>query len=565
MGVPRLFRWFCNNFPDQVCHFRDDFTKTIDHVYFDANGLLHNAAQKVHNYGQNKRMRTPYDTLTLEEKNEEVYKHFFDRILSLCKIISPRKTLFLAIDGPAPLSKQAQQRQRRFVSARSRGVQENGDVFDSNCITPGTEFMKNLTVFMRQSITTEMTRKCFSASTRLRVIFSPPTTPGEGEHKILDYIRGLDTQTQTQDTHCLFGPDGDLIMLTLSAHIPKMFLFREDIYNFGWYHLIDMGAAYQRMPLVLQPHAKVRRTPRDSVNDFIIQGFFVGNDFLPRIKMFYMLEEGIERMISGYSLTQCGLSQNDGFDIEGFTKFVAVISQNEEEHLVSQLGRRLKDIRFRDDTMISHTTETLPSTNADASKTISRVLDFEGYRASYYARASLTEMSDLEKRVRTMCFDYLKTLIWIFEYYVHGLPSWRWSYDWYYAPLMTDFSKFLTSMTPAERKKAQAFVKGGPSTPTEQLLSVLPPVSCGLVPEKVKEVMVDENSTLSRYYPRDFEIDYEGKMVEHEGIARLPFVSHARVREVVKSYSGGKLTRPVPYDQVYTVQEGKVTVEKIKK
>lgn len=70
-------------------------------------------------------------------------------------MIKPRKLFFMAIDGVAPRAKMNQQRGRRFRSAKDAEVLEEkakkkGEVlsnearFDSNCITPGTEFMARL-------------------------------------------------------------------------------------------------------------------------------------------------------------------------------------------------------------------------------------------------------------------------------------------------------------------------------------------------------------------------------------------------------------------------------------
>ena len=66
--------------------------------------------------------------------------------------------------------------------------EEDGYKFDSNVITPGTEFMHRLSNALKKYLIERTNNDEYW--TDLTVVFSDAGVPGEGEHKILDFIRG---------------------------------------------------------------------------------------------------------------------------------------------------------------------------------------------------------------------------------------------------------------------------------------------------------------------------------------------------------------------------------------
>lgn len=101
------------------------------------------------------------------------------------------------------------------LAAEGRNSIPNDKVFDSNCITPGTEFMLSLNEAFRDWISSQMKGDPFWKQSSAQVIFSGSDCPGEGEHKIMDYIRRARQEKDWSPDlrHVMYGLDADLIMV----------------------------------------------------------------------------------------------------------------------------------------------------------------------------------------------------------------------------------------------------------------------------------------------------------------------------------------------------------------
>ncbi|KAJ3439066.1 5'-_3' exoribonuclease [Anaeramoeba flamelloides] len=85
----------------------------------------------------------------------------------------------------------------------------------------------------------------------LKILYSGHLVPGEGEHKILDYIRSA-KKKETYDpntSHCFYGQDADLFFLSLITHVPNIVILREN-FDFNLWRTQDLTYLGQKKVLL---------------------------------------------------------------------------------------------------------------------------------------------------------------------------------------------------------------------------------------------------------------------------------------------------------------------------
>lgn len=345
MGVPAFFRWLSKKYPSIVTeHERGKAgNQHFDNLYLDMNGIIHPCSH-------------PEDKAA-PETEDEMFIAIQEYIEMVLRMLKPKKLLYMAVDGVAPRAKMNQQRSRRFRASqetqekadqmkvikddlRSNGVDvdsfsKKDNHFDSNVITPGTNFMLNLSASLRQWIDERLSPDYEDADgiwpKDMVVILSDAAAPGEGEHKIMDFIRkqkaapGYDNNL----SHCLLGADADLIMLGLATHEMNFTILREEFVpnqprpceicaQYG--HLMAECSGEEPHPdeevilpiapgfifirlCVLREYLEKEAEGLDLerfIDDFVFLCFFVGNDFLPHLPSLEIREGAVDRLLNIY-------------------------------------------------------------------------------------------------------------------------------------------------------------------------------------------------------------------------------------------------------------------------
>ena len=270
---------------------------SIDELYLDTNCLIHPVCFRV--AGENQALITT-NLLRLEEK---MIKEVILYIEYIIQYTNPSKLVYIAIDGVAPMAKIKHQRLRRFKSVLDNETKCNiaakHDVphinpWNNSAITPGTEFMEKLTKALINWLNIKKQANAKS-SCKVKYIFSSANTPGEGEHKILQYIK---SNIEENVARVIYGLDADLLYLSLATQASRIYLLREitefqnikssDAFCFVSIDLMR-SCVYDTMLENLgydglEETFTITNLPEHKyqlIQDYIFLGFMLGNDFLP--------------------------------------------------------------------------------------------------------------------------------------------------------------------------------------------------------------------------------------------------------------------------------------------
>ena len=274
------------------------------------------------------------------------------------------KSIYVAFDGLVPFAKIVQQRYRRMI------VKEKTE-FDRNQISPGTPYMKQLEEAMQLNFPD--------------IVFSMTDEPGEGEHKIFNYVT-------TQRDIIVYGLDADLILLSLIK--PQNIQLLRESDQMGGKEGFSLMNISMLKSLIAIP-----------IDQYLILSILCwGNDFMPNLGIFSLREEGYERAINYY--TECGKPDLNTF--QGRTVFFEHCAAKEANIITTLIKQR----------------------NNPGELSVNR---------SNYGLKILDGVQNMESVVDA----YWKTFHWTLYYFLNNTPlNWDWYYPYADAPLIEDLMDY---------------------------------------------------------------------------------------------------------------------------
>ena len=186
MGIPYYFYYLTTKYNNIIIN---NLPSNIYIYAIDFNGIIHPEAAK-------------------ETNEDQLIINLWNKIIQYDELYKPSK-LLICIDGVAPLAKIIQQRKRRYLTFYKNLIDKTQSKWDTNAISPGTEFMTKLNIYIKN---------------QNKYIFSGSDEAGEGEHKIFELIKD-----EPDDNPIIInGLDADLIILSLISGKNNIYLMREN-------------------------------------------------------------------------------------------------------------------------------------------------------------------------------------------------------------------------------------------------------------------------------------------------------------------------------------------------
>lgn len=524
MGIPSLFRTLVKKYPD--IHYWND-NLDIDHLYLDYNCLIHHC----------KSTFVPSANTNPRQTEEEFITHVINYTSHIvCDVVKPRKLLYIAVDGPVPMTKVIRQRARRYkkvqdLQYKSKMCEKHKaemkyEAIDSNKITPGTTFMfklcsrlKNFIMLGTFSRHLKVQKKQFS------VFLSDANIAGEGEQKIYDFMKN----NKGNPVSVIYGLDADLIVLSMKQQRNQIRLLREpqntsteimECHGSTEFIYFDIDKCKS---MLLDDFGLKMYDNQKIIDDITCLTFFGGNDFVDSFVHTKMKDQGFDKLLVAYkqvltSFTERHLIENDSINFE-FVKRLCEILHDTEDLSVKQslvdlssrpvyLTKKMKPDELVACEMSIYEHSYYAETKNPFHEYYKNVLYSVDYSENYEKwKSQYRRYYFSETDLHTVCADFLKIIDWNWKYYsTNNPPDWLYYYPHDHAPLCSDLYEYMKSID-CNNVNFAYNSHTQPLCPFVQLLIVMPPQNMSMHPfaiHKVVQYLVENDDP---QFPKKFKLD----------------------------------------------------------
>ena len=505
MGIPYYFYSLTQKYANILV---DKLPFKPDIYCIDFNGIIHTTAQDIMKH---------HDT----NFDDKIIQSVWDKIEQYIKDMEPSK-LIICADGVAPMAKIIQQRKRRYLSIYKNKLDNIKSKWDTNAITPGTEFMNSLNKFIKTKIRYN--------STDTNIIYSGSDENGEGEHKIFDKL-----VIESDDAKIIVnGLDADLIILSLLSHKKNIYLMRETlrdkaVCNYLNIHELRTGIVKELCILwKLQNIDDIySNESNDLIESYCVACTILGNDFIPHLLTLDLKSNGLDTLIEACreAIKEHGLIVKEAkIDHCCLSAVFVQLMKKEDASIFAECEKNIKKIIHGKPELESD----LYALKNKSKLALTIYNNPSKWRHEYYKELFESNITLCSSVVFQACENYIKGIYWTYSYYKKKDLDYYWYYPYSYPPTIKDIANHSIANSQPE------ITLNGDFIPSYlQLLLVLPRDSKTLMKKQYHTYVDNVHAGLYHLYPINYKIQTFLKTHLWECSPILPMININYIKRVL--------------------------------
>jgi 5'-3' exonuclease len=378
--------------------------------------------------------------------------------------------VYLSLDGVPTISKIMEQRHRRYIGeiinhqiSKKINIYKFPDKLSEEYpydystynktkftflklnISPGTTFMKQLVKSIK------------SHTFPVNIQINDDTISGEGEYKIINYIRTYSNLFINKKI-TIYSPDSDMILLC--SILPNEI----EIIRYDQQQNQDYVLSTEIFKLLISEYiTNINKINQNIIDDIIFIFTIFGDDFLPKLEAI-QVNNHYEKVLDIYKkiYTENYIIYSDDnikkINLKQLQTFFNELQKLELPNLLSMFNiqksnkltldtistkeyTRKKNSSFNDDPLDK---KIINNVNKDIHD--SNYLE-EQYSVKYYLYPKNTFYNKYLINKDNAVKEYVNGLSWVFDYYFNGILNYNWYYPYQKAPFIEDIVEYLNKLS----------------------------------------------------------------------------------------------------------------------
>ena len=562
MGVPGFFAWLIKN-NSKLLNGKlllEEIKYPIKWLMLDTNCLLHPCMANILERYKNGEIKINDNNKIREELEFHIWNKIEEYIDDIIEKVDA-ENIYIAIDGVAPIGKILQQRQRRYKYLFDNTIKLKEEEFNVKCkrsksgieepdipinsieLTPGTDYMERIHNKFKEYVK-KLDKK------GKKYIYSSYHDPGEGEHKLLQYIR----RNLKNENIVIYGLDADLLFLSLAIEGSNNVLIMREKQVFKNENVnIDDEVIYNYVEI--EKLHKMIKNLEISTEDFILICYLVGNDFMPGLLTTDIKKRGLDKIIQAYKNM---LEKNNLSVLNDNNKIQSIIIDKDNNYKINHnlLKSLLKELIWTEkyiwkninrDTILNQREldaeelERIRYLKQDEKKknlnkfikgetnntNFLDKIEFKCKEEYYNYYLGINSISFDDEIIKVMVNNYIKTIEWCVKYYFDDCISWSWGYNFLISPIILDIVKYYPNIVEIEKNECSL-------NPVEQLILAIPIDTYKFVIEEDIINKIKENKNIGYMIPESYNLDVNKEDIYWKCQVKIPMVEYNEYLSAIK-------------------------------